>query len=188
MGRTDPHGREIARYWFSRPLWPRTAFGTGRNSRRKPERRNFPVLGALLGGIRLPTQFLLENPQLLCVQHFFCPHPHGQEIAKHWDWGCRPLWPTTPLTPGHLEKFRAENRAEWESLDFQRALRCATNRASRVVREEALLYFAPPPKKNPGGKRKKNTISRCQGSNGVSAKWERHAPFSSVLLLSLVWG
>ena len=28
FGRPDPHGREIAKYWFSRPFWPRTALGT----------------------------------------------------------------------------------------------------------------------------------------------------------------
>ena len=28
FGRPDPQGREIAKYWFSRPFWPRAALGT----------------------------------------------------------------------------------------------------------------------------------------------------------------
>ena len=35
--RPDPHGREIAKDGGFSPFWPRTAFGTGRNSGRKTE-------------------------------------------------------------------------------------------------------------------------------------------------------
>ena len=51
FGRPHPQGREIVKCWFLRPFWPRTAFGTWKNlgPGRKTEKRNFPVLGALLG-------------------------------------------------------------------------------------------------------------------------------------------
>ena len=50
FGRPDPHGQEIAKYLVFGPFWPRTALGTKRNSGRKTEKRNFPVLEALWGG------------------------------------------------------------------------------------------------------------------------------------------
>ena len=48
--RPDPHGQEIAEYWFFRPFWPRAALGTKRNPGPGPKtgKRNFP--GPFLGG------------------------------------------------------------------------------------------------------------------------------------------
>ena len=48
---TGPQWREIAKYGFSGPFWPRAALGTCRNSGpgSKTENHNFPELGALLG-------------------------------------------------------------------------------------------------------------------------------------------
>ena len=48
FGQLDPHGREIAKYWYSRPFWPRAALGTWRNSGPETEKCNFLELGALL--------------------------------------------------------------------------------------------------------------------------------------------
>ena len=48
FARREPPGAgncEILGLW---PFWPRTALGTSRNSGRKTEKRNFPVLEALL--------------------------------------------------------------------------------------------------------------------------------------------
>ena len=51
FARPDPQGQEIAKHGYVRPFWPRTALGTWRNPGAGPktEKRNFPVLGALLG-------------------------------------------------------------------------------------------------------------------------------------------
>ena len=42
-----PRGREIAKYGYFRPFWPRTALGTQRNPGHglETENRNFPALG-----------------------------------------------------------------------------------------------------------------------------------------------
>ena len=42
FGRLDPHGWEIAKYWFFRPFWPRAALGTSRNSGPKTEKHKQP--------------------------------------------------------------------------------------------------------------------------------------------------
>ena len=52
FGRADPQGREIAKYGFSGPFWPRAALGTWGNSGpgSKTDKRDFPERGAHLGG------------------------------------------------------------------------------------------------------------------------------------------
>ena len=44
FGRPHPQGREIAKYWFFKPFWPRAALGTWINSGPKTEKHNFPEL------------------------------------------------------------------------------------------------------------------------------------------------
>ena len=68
LAQPDPYGREIAKYGYFRPFWPRTALGTWRNPGAGPktEKCNFPVLGALLAGKSgLPKSF---SPK---VRNFF---------------------------------------------------------------------------------------------------------------------
>ena len=100
FARPDPHKREIAKYGYLRPFWPRTALGTLRNpgAGQKKEKCNFPVLGALLGGKSgRPKSFSpkVRNLFTCYVLRFGRPDPHGREIAKYGVPGT--LWPRTAL-------------------------------------------------------------------------------------------
>ena len=94
FGQSDPHWWEIAKYWFCRPFWSRTAPGTERIYGWKTGKHNCPASGRFGKKTRPPTKFLLALLQLFCVRHFPRPDPHGRESAKYW--GFRPFWPTTP--------------------------------------------------------------------------------------------
>ena len=61
--------------------------------------------GTFGGGIRPPQKFLPEIVQLFYILCFGELQPHGQLIARYWDF--RPFWPRA--APWHLQKFRAEN-------------------------------------------------------------------------------
>ena len=61
FGRPDPQGREITKYWFSRPFWPRTALGT--NSGRKTEKHNIPGSTGVCVTKKIETQPLQLGPK-----------------------------------------------------------------------------------------------------------------------------
>ena len=85
FGRPDPQGQEIAKYWFFRPFWPRTALGTERNSGRKTEKHNFPVLEALLGGGSSRPKSFSPKLRIFFTFSFWPlgqPDPQGREITK----------------------------------------------------------------------------------------------------------
>ena len=96
FGRPDPQGQEIAKYGFFRPVWPRAALGTERNSGPKTEKCNFPELGALFWGeIHPPQKFLPKSAQLFYILCFRRPDPHRRQIAKYGGFGH--FWPRAAL-------------------------------------------------------------------------------------------
>ena len=99
--------REIAKYAYFRPFWPRTARGTYRNPGRglKTEKRIFPALGVP----KSKKKKLPHFPGWLSTNFFTFyvlagRKPAGGETQNAG--GFRPFWPRTALG----EKFRAENR------------------------------------------------------------------------------
>ena len=73
--RPDPQGREIAKYGYFRPFWPRTAFGTYRNPGRglTMEKRNLPALGILKSKRKCYHAIRDGCPQLFYA-FTFCPN------------------------------------------------------------------------------------------------------------------
>ena len=96
FGRPDPQGREIAKYGYFRPFWPRTAFGTYRNPGRglKMEKHNYPALGVPKSK-KIYHAIRYGCPQLCYSLRFARPDPHGREIAKYEYF--RPFWPRAAL-------------------------------------------------------------------------------------------
>ena len=87
LARTGPHRREIAKYGYFRPLWPRTALGTERNpgAGRKTEKCNFGVLVALLfffwgGGSRRPKTFSMKVRTFLAFYVLASRTPTGGKL------------------------------------------------------------------------------------------------------------
>ena len=104
--RSDPQGREIAKYWVFRPFWPRAAPWHLDGFQVEHRKTRFPGARGTFGE-KLDTQkFLPKTAQLFYILRFDRPDPQGREIAKYCVF--RPFWPRT--APWHLEKFRAEIR------------------------------------------------------------------------------
>ena len=105
--RPGPQGREIAKYLFSRPFWPRAAPWHLEKFRAENRKTRFPgARGTFGGGNRPPQKFLPKSAQLFDILRLDPPDPQGWEIAKYWVF--RPFG--LGAAPWHLEKFRAENR------------------------------------------------------------------------------
>ena len=75
--RPDPQGREIAKYRFFRPLWPRASLGTSGHSGPKMEKYNFMELGALLGEISVRPKSFSLNVRNFFTVHILADRTHG---------------------------------------------------------------------------------------------------------------
>ena len=92
--RADPQGREIAKYWFLRPFWPRTAPWHLNKFPVENRKTQFPGARGTFGNkIHSPQKFLPKIAQLFWILCF--GRPQWRKIAKYWSF--RPFWPRAAL-------------------------------------------------------------------------------------------
>ena len=84
FGRPDPQGREITKYGFSGPFWPRAAPWHLEKFRAKNRKK-----------IRPPHKFIPKSAQQFYILCFGRTDPQGREIAKYG--GFRHFWPRAAL-------------------------------------------------------------------------------------------